>query len=343
MEREQVDKVLLKDKDFRKRFKRLMGVKEAHIQRNLARLLGTWTHPVRRHALWPTSRRVAARPRCRPRRCTWPGPSRSRRRSASSRRARPSARRSRGAPVRSRPRPVPPPRGRKMPEFHDAMISIVKRSRHDYAGLYAVWALKHTGYNGRHRIVRSRRDEEPQSPDHAGQPQSHHGVVDGQGCRRPPVADQVLQEGPPRRRRTGAGPHALARNGTGRRRSSRTTSKKRADRRQRERREEDPRLGTSALPDPELEGARKGDRPADHDGTSTEARPGKCATRHARDCCASASGPRRRSRRRPCPATVDSIRTIDTALTATELCGVFGAEEAYARPDQDRPATRTTA
>ena len=147
METEGVEKQVLDDKEFKKRFKRLMGAKESSTQMNLARVLGAWGHPfVDEHLAFLASGRrnpevqAEAIFMC-------------------------------GAIIESPKHPFPQTRDaigkalkgrspeiqaaacsaagrRKLKEFEEALLTVVKRSRDDYPGLYAVWALKETGYDG---------------------------------------------------------------------------------------------------------------------------------------------------------------------------------------------------
>jgi len=151
---EELEEKVLKDGKFKKRFRKLMAVKDKRIQKNLARILGAWSHPfvdeplahlckgqrdpeVQAEALFmagsiqATAKEKFAKTR------DAIGNALKRRRGGDKKLA--SQVQSAACSAAGR---------RKLKMFAERIESIIRRSSDDYAGLYAVWALRQIGWTG---------------------------------------------------------------------------------------------------------------------------------------------------------------------------------------------------
>lgn len=144
---EDVKKKLLKDRDFTKAYKKLIKTKDAHEQMNLARVLGTWGHEsidsdlaklasgrrqpeVQQEALYM----------CGSLRVTKDAPFKKVRAAVAK------ALKGRSGEIKAAAASAAGRLGGR--EFIDPLTSIVRTSRHEYDGLFAVWALKQLDYKG---------------------------------------------------------------------------------------------------------------------------------------------------------------------------------------------------
>ncbi len=147
MKPEEVDAKLLKDSKFKKAFKKLIGSKEAGEQKNMARLLGVWSHPfVDPHLAHLASGRRS--PEVQAEALFMCGSIREskKQRFEKTREAIGKALKGRSGAIQAAA--CSAAGRRQLRVFMAETISVVKRSRDRYAGLYGVWALKQMGYVG---------------------------------------------------------------------------------------------------------------------------------------------------------------------------------------------------
>lgn len=145
---DEIKKDLLKDKAFKKRFKRLMGNKDERIQKNLARVLGAWGHPfvdehlaylasgrrnadVQAEALFMCGSIVETKKESFAKTCAVIGKAIKKGRTSEIQCAACSA-----------------AGRRKLGQFKEQLDSLIRLSKDRYAGLFGVWALQQIGWNG---------------------------------------------------------------------------------------------------------------------------------------------------------------------------------------------------
>ncbi len=147
MEREKIDQVLRKDKKFKKRFKRLMADKEPVTQKNLARLFGAWTHPfVDPYLAFLASGRRNPQVQAEALFMCGSIKETEKEKFRETRDAIGKALKGRSPEIQAAACSAAGRRG--LSGLSEQILSIVKRSRDRYAGLYAVWALKQLHYDG---------------------------------------------------------------------------------------------------------------------------------------------------------------------------------------------------
>ena len=140
-------KKLLKDKDWKKTYKKALGTKDAEEQRNLARVLGTWSHgsvdgDLAKLASGGRSPEVQqeALYMCGSLRITKNAPFKKVQAAVGK------ALKGRTGEIRAAACSAIGRLGGK--EHIERLTKLVRSSKEDYDGLYAVWALKHLGYDG---------------------------------------------------------------------------------------------------------------------------------------------------------------------------------------------------
>ena len=148
MDPEELKKVVLRDKKFKKRFKRLLGSKEEREQMNMARVLGAWGHPfvdeplahlaggrrapgVQAEALFMAGSLIE----------TKKTPFKDTREAIGKaiKKGRTDEIQCAACSAAGR---------RKLTQFREDLDSVIRRSKNDYAGLFAVWALSQMGWEG---------------------------------------------------------------------------------------------------------------------------------------------------------------------------------------------------
>ncbi len=147
MDSTELEKKLFKDKKFKKRFKRLMAVKESAAQMNMARVLGAWGHPfVDQHLAFLASGRRNPEVQAEALFMCGALVETKKEKFAKTREAIGKAFKGRSGEIQCAA--CSAAGRRKLKQFSDQLHALIKRSRDDYAGLYAVWALKQLGYTG---------------------------------------------------------------------------------------------------------------------------------------------------------------------------------------------------